>query len=52
MRLPCRTHNVSVEVQVIAASLPQPVDAQSLDQTSPSVPRRRLTTRELARRRR
>jgi hypothetical protein len=45
-------HNVSPEVQVIAASLPQHVDAPPLAQTSTSVPRRRLTTRELARRRR
>ena len=46
------THSVSAEVQVSAASLPQQADAHPLDQTSPSVSGRRLTTRELARRRR
>jgi|RhiMetdeSRZDD1v2_1073273.scaffolds.fasta_scaffold355921_3 hypothetical protein len=47
-----RTPSVSTAVQVSAASLPQHADAKPLDETSTHVPGRRLTTRELARRRR
>jgi hypothetical protein len=52
MQSEASTPNVSTEVQVSAAALPQPADAHPLDATSTRVPRRRLTTRELARRRR
>jgi hypothetical protein len=47
-----QAHNVSIAVGAIAEPLPQPANAVPLGQTSPSVPRQRLTTRELARRRR
>ena len=46
------THNVSTEVGAIAEPLPHHADAEPLGQTSPPVSRRRLTTRELSRRRR
>ena len=45
-------HNVSAEVCAIAEPLPHPTDAEPLVQTSPHVSQRRLTTRELSRRRR
>ena len=45
-------HNVSAEVGAIAEPLPHPTDAEPLVQTSPHVSQRRLTTRELSRRRR
>jgi hypothetical protein len=44
--------NVRAEVRVTAEPLPQHADATLLVQTSTGVPGRRLTTRELARRRR
>jgi hypothetical protein len=47
-----KAHNASEGRRVIAEPLPQHADAVPLVQTSTSVPRRRLTTRELARRRR
>lgn len=47
-----RAHNGGEGGRVIVEPLPQHTDAASLVQTSASVPRRRLTTRELARRRR
>jgi len=47
-----QAHNVSAEVRVTAEPFPQHADAKPLVQTSTNVPRRRLTTRELARRRR
>ena len=47
-----QTHNVRAEARTIAEPLPQHADAEPLVPTGTSVPRRRLTTRELARRRR
>ena len=47
-----QAHNVKAEVRAIAEPLPQHAAADPLVQTSTGVPRRRLTTRELARRRR
>jgi hypothetical protein len=47
-----RAHNVREEVRAIAEPLPQHADAEPLVQTNTNVTRRRLTTRELARRRR
>ena len=44
--------NVAEVVRVMAEPLPQHADTAPRVQTSTSVPRRRLTTRELARRRR
>ena len=45
-------HNVSEATRAGTEPLPQHADAEPLDQTGTSVPRRRLTTREVARRRR
>jgi hypothetical protein len=47
-----QAHNVRAEVRAIAEPLPQHADADPRVQTSPRVPQRRLTMRELARRRR
>jgi hypothetical protein len=47
-----QTPNVRAKVRVTAEPLPQHADATLLVQTSTGVPGRRLTTRELARRRR
>ena len=47
-----QAHNVSAEVGAIAEPLPHHVGAAPFVQTSTPVPRRRLTTREVARRRR
>ena len=47
-----QAHNVSAEVGAIAEPLPHPTDAEPLVQTSSHVSQRRLTTRELSRRRR
>ena len=47
-----QAHNVSAEVGAIAEPLPHHMGAAPLVQTSTPVPRRRLTTREVARRRR
>jgi hypothetical protein len=47
-----QAHNVSAEVRAITEPLPQHTAADPLVQTSTGVPRRRLTTRELSRRRR
>jgi hypothetical protein len=47
-----RAHNIRAEVRSITEPLPQHADANPLVQTSTRVPRQRLTTRELARRRR
>jgi len=47
-----RANNDRDGVRVIAKPIPQHTDAVPLVQTSTRVPRRRLTTRELARRRR
>jgi hypothetical protein len=42
----------AAEARTVAEPLPQHADAEPLVQTSTSAPRRRLTTRQLARRRR
>jgi len=47
-----QAHNVRAEVRVTTEPVPQHADVEPLVQPSTSVPRRRLTTRELARRRR
>ncbi len=47
-----QAHNVSAEVRAITEPLPQHAAADPLVQTSAGVPRQRLTTREIARRRR
>jgi hypothetical protein len=47
-----QAHTVSAEVSAIAEPLPHHAEAAPLVQTSPHVSPRRLTTRELSRRRR
>jgi hypothetical protein len=47
-----KAYNVSEGVRAVAEPLPQNAEAKPYIQTSTSVPQRRLTTRELSRRRR
>jgi hypothetical protein len=47
-----QAHNVRADGRVVAEPLPQHEDEVPVVKTSTSVPQRRLTTRELARRRR
>ena len=47
-----KAHNAREGMHVVAEPVPQHVDAVPPVETSTSVPRRRLTTRELSRRRR
>ena len=52
MRSGAQAHNVRAKARTMAEPRPQHADAEPLVPTGTSVPRRRLTTRELARRRR
>jgi hypothetical protein len=47
-----KAHNAGEGMRVVAEPVPQDADAEPLVQTSTRVPQRRLTTRELSRRRR
>ena len=47
-----RAHHVSEETRAIAEPIVEHAEATPLVETGSSIPRRRLTTRELARRRR
>ena len=47
-----KAHNAREGMRVVAEPVPQHADAVPPVETSTSVPRRRLTTRELSRRRR
>jgi len=47
-----QAHNIRAEGRAIAAPLPQHAAAAVLVETSTTLPRKRLTTREIARRRR
>jgi hypothetical protein len=52
MQSQAKAYNVSEGVRAVAEPLPQHAEAKPYIQTSTSVPHRRLTTRELSRRRR
>ena len=52
MQSQAKAYNVSEGVRAVAEPLPQNAEAKPYIQTSTSVPQRRLTTRELSRRRR
>ena len=51
MQSQAKAYNVSEGVRAVAEPLPQHAEAKPYIQTSTSVPQRRLTTRELSRRR-